>query len=43
LLDQYGGKVKAKIQVDLYGDNKVVLPMPEPSRAKPTSSAYSND
>jgi hypothetical protein len=31
LLDQYGGKVKAKIQVDLYGDNKVVLPMPEPS------------
>jgi hypothetical protein len=31
LLDQYGGKVKAKIQLDLYGDNKVVLPMPEPS------------
>jgi hypothetical protein len=31
LLDQYGGKVKARIQLDLYGDNKVVLPMPEPS------------
>jgi hypothetical protein len=31
LLDQYGGKIKAKIQLDLYGDNKIVLPMPEPS------------
>jgi hypothetical protein len=31
LLDQYGGKIKAKIQLDLYGDNNIVLPMPEPS------------
>lgn len=31
LVDQYGGEVKAKIQLDLYGDNTVVLPMPEPS------------
>jgi hypothetical protein len=31
LEDQYGGKIKAKIQLDLHGDKKVVLPMPEPS------------
>ncbi len=31
LRDQYGGKVKARIQIDLYGDKSVVLPMPEPS------------
>jgi hypothetical protein len=31
LEDQYGGEIKAKIQLDLHGDKKVVLPMPEPS------------
>jgi hypothetical protein len=31
LLDQHGGKVKARIQLDLYGDKKIVLPMPDPS------------
>jgi hypothetical protein len=34
LLDQYGGKVKARIQLDLYGDKNVVLPMPDPSWSK---------